>query len=118
MIELAHGVPGRLRVRVATIRGNGRVADEVRAMALAVPGVTAATASTATGSLVVTYDRGRLTQDALWSELRRRLGEAAPMMARDGGETEWIDHAASAAADALVGRLLERSVALLVRAVI
>jgi hypothetical protein len=64
-----HHVPGRLRLRLAALKGNGLAATRACAMARAISGVTDVQANEATGSLVIRYDPRRLTPDALWAAL-------------------------------------------------
>jgi hypothetical protein len=119
MIEFAHSVPGRLRIRVRHIAD----AEQIRALVLHVPSVTAATLNQLTGSLVITYDPTQLSQVALWSEVQRRCASHDQSMV-PSGRTEpaaangALERVADAAFDAFLRYVLERSAAALLRAVI
>jgi hypothetical protein len=65
-----HHVPGRLRLRLAALKGNDPAAARASAAARAIPGVPDVWANGATGSLVIRYDRERLTLADLWAALR------------------------------------------------
>jgi Heavy metal associated domain 2 len=129
MVELVHSVPGRLRIRISRMRRDPHIADAARATILSIPAVTGVAANTVTGSLVITYHPGALSPAALWDEVRCRLSccasaatEAA--MPASGLETlpspsaGWIDQAARAALDALIGRVIQHAATALVRVVI
>jgi hypothetical protein len=118
--------PGRLRIRLKQMRNDPRAAADARTAALEIPAVTSAAANTVTGSLVILYDPVRLSSAELWQEVQRRLGPAvdpfprAAVAADAGAELprEWIDGATKAAIEALIGTLVERSAAALVRTII
>jgi hypothetical protein len=127
MLELAHSVPGRLRVHVVGLRGRAGIADEVRAAVLAIPGVSNATANAVTGSVIVSYDPQRLSVSELWDELKVRIGPIcsrfepvaeyrAPLA--DAPNRSRVDAVMDAALAAVLERLFERSALALVRAVI
>jgi hypothetical protein len=127
MIEFAHLVPGRLRIRVPRIRHDEGATAQIRASVLSIAFVKTADVNPTTGSLVITYDPVRLSFTALWDELQCRLGRAQPTAASQsldrGGEAahleaNWTDQVAQAALQAVLGNIFERSAAALLRAVI
>jgi hypothetical protein len=65
-----HHVPGRLRLRLAALKGEGPAAARACAMAQAIPGIIDARANGATGSLVIRYAPQNLAPDELWAALR------------------------------------------------
>jgi hypothetical protein len=128
MVEFVHSVPGRLRIRISSIRQEPRIADDASKAILSIPGVADVSANIITGSLVIIHDRAGLSTTALWNEVRRRLGsgkadaasasmDRAPEPAASPG-SEWVDQAARAAIDALIGKMVERAAVALVRAVV
>jgi hypothetical protein len=64
-----HHVPGRLRLKTPRLQGRRRACDETRAIAAAIEGVIEASANPITGSLIIYYDRKRLTPERLWRAL-------------------------------------------------
>src|SRR5579875_1621052 len=64
-----HHVPGRLRLRLAALRGDGPAVARACAVARAIPAILDARANRATGSLVIRYDPQRLTPGELWAAL-------------------------------------------------
>jgi hypothetical protein len=65
-----HHVPGRLRLRLAALKGDGPAVARACAVVRAIPAILDARANRATGSLVIHYDPQRLTPDELWAALR------------------------------------------------
>jgi len=57
-IRVKHAIPGRIRLRLHKMLHNDTLAQELPALLAAVPGVTAVEASTATGSLLITFNPG------------------------------------------------------------
>ena len=69
MLEYVHFVPGRLRLKITTLK-NQRRAAEAEANVAAIPMVTSAVANPLTGSLTINFDRQRLSIRDLWEKLR------------------------------------------------
>ena len=57
-IKVKHAISGRIRLRLHKLLHNNALAEELPALLAAVPGVTAVEASTATGSLLITFNPG------------------------------------------------------------
>jgi Ca2+-transporting ATPase len=68
MVDLVHQLPGRVRFKVAAIRGHHRIAAHLQMTLISVSGISSATASETTGSVLVFFDEP-LTTD--W--IRRRI---------------------------------------------
>lgn len=66
---VVHHVPGRMRLRVAGAKSNGRRLQAVRQSLLSLPGVSDIAANSVTGTMVIQYDR------ALFPDFPRRLAE-------------------------------------------
>ncbi|HZB91487.1 MAG TPA: hypothetical protein VE397_08605 [Stellaceae bacterium] len=77
LAEIVHHVPGRLHLRATSLKGNARASAAVHGRLQGVPGVTAVTVNSCTGSLVIEYDRKRLSLDGLLTRLGRRGVRAA-----------------------------------------
>src|ERR1700740_1256051 len=69
MLEYVHFVPGRLRLKITTLKSQRRAA-EAEAVLAAFPMVTAAVANPLTGSLTINFDRQQLSIGDLWEKLR------------------------------------------------
>jgi Heavy metal associated domain 2 len=65
MIQLVHDVPGRLRFRVASLKGDHRRAATLRHQVRALGGVTMASFNAVTGSLLVHYETDQGAKKAL-----------------------------------------------------
>jgi hypothetical protein len=59
-IRVKHAISGRIRLRLHKMLHNEALAEELPALLAAVPGVTSVEASTATGSLLITFKPGDL----------------------------------------------------------
>lgn len=57
-ITVKHAIPGRIRLRLHKMLHNEALAEELPTLLSAVPGVAAVEASTATGSLLITFNPG------------------------------------------------------------
>jgi Heavy metal associated domain 2 len=68
MLEYAHFVPGRLRLKLSELRDQQRAADAEADIAK-MPGVIGVVANQATGSLTINFDK-ELSLDNLWESLQ------------------------------------------------
>ena len=68
-ISVKHALPGRIRLRLRKLLYNEAMAAKLPPLLAAVPGVTAAEASTATGSLLITFS----SRDLAGAQSRREL---------------------------------------------
>jgi hypothetical protein len=66
-----HEVPGRMRIKIPSMKRNPRVASEIRALLKKVTGVGTVSVNMVTGSVVVQYDRGSVRSDTILSFLSR-----------------------------------------------
>ena len=123
-----HHVPGRLRLQTPLLRGRPRAARSAYHAAVAITGVTHVRANTTTGSLLINYDRQRVTPAMLWQALCEHGVATGPLPIADGAavtRTE-LRYAAPAAekgffdlvAGVFLDKLLEHSAAALVGALI
>jgi hypothetical protein len=115
--EIVHHVPGRLRLRSASLHRNAPASVAARRRLRHIDGVTAVTANSCTGSLLIEYDRTRLSLD----DLRRLLGRHGYVVAGssqvEGGRSPLAE------VSRLLGRLaadafVERIVVLMLQAIV
>jgi hypothetical protein len=116
--EIVHHVPGRLRLRSASLHGNVRASVAARRRLRHVDGVTAVTVNPCIGSLLIEYDRRRLSLD----NLRLLLGQCGYVIAGSSHVDE-VGQSSLAELSRLLGRqlaeaLVERIVVLMLQAVI
>ena len=85
LLQCVHHIPGRLRLKKPSLRGDEAALDVVCRWLLATEGVTAVTASAITGSILVNYDV-TILQPELLDEHLRRLGASSEIrpQAKDG----------------------------------
>ena len=86
-IEVAHEVPGRLRLQVPALSGNPQHAAWLRRQLLSLPGVVSAKPNLTTGSVVVEYESGATNRDLILASLRRHTPTAPEARARGQPET-------------------------------
>lgn len=67
-----HTVPGRLRIKTPSIKGDPVKARELEGIAGRIPGVCSATANPITGSVVVTYDEGGVSSGRIIEIFNRK----------------------------------------------
>ena len=58
-LHIAHKVPGRIRMKVASAKGDPVLLDQIRQLFVAIPGVEGASINETTGSLILYYDPAR-----------------------------------------------------------
>ncbi|MCU0842024.1 MAG: hypothetical protein MUC79_09925 [Thiobacillaceae bacterium] len=84
-IQVSHFVPGRVRLRVAAIKGNPRLAERIRSAFRDVPGLTGLSYNTTTGSVLITYDARLIIAEDGGQRLRSVLREHLP-----GLDADWV----------------------------
>lgn len=67
-----HTVPGRLRIRTPSIKGDPAKARELEGIAARIPGVFSAAANPLTGSIVVTYDEEGVSSGGIIEVFNRK----------------------------------------------
>jgi hypothetical protein len=117
MIEIAHSIPGRLRIVVK----QRHAAAEIAAAARQFAGVTEAMLNPVTGSLVLIYDPAARTATELWTDLLACAGTAMPAgsaLPTTRDSAAWFDPIVASAVDACLRYVVKRSTARLLAAVI
>ncbi|MCF7992376.1 MAG: hypothetical protein K9M02_18195 [Thiohalocapsa sp.] len=73
MIEIRHSIPGRMRLKVASLARDPRSSDGLVAMLREQTGVTGIRSNPACGSIIVDFVPGKLDQGVLLAKMRRDL---------------------------------------------
>lgn len=116
MLEYVHFVPGRLRLKINTLKSQRR-AGEAEAVVAAIPMVTSVVANALTGSLTINFDRQQLSIGDLWEKLRvlGYVSENRPELPVDG---PGVDRFGRVIASALIEAVVQHSAQALVRALL
>ena len=116
MLEYVHFVPGRLRLKITTLK-NKRRAAEAEANVAAIPMVITAAANPLTGSLTINFDRQRLSIGDLWEKLRM-LGYVSEDRPEPAVDSPDVDRYGRVVAAALIEAVVQHSAQALVRALL
>lgn len=114
MMQLVHDVPGRLRFRVASLKGDHRRAATLRHQVRALGGVTMASFNTVTGSLVIHYKTAQGAKESIidgLNALAQGAIEVTPLQRP-------CPDLADIVSDMIVERLVERAIQMAVAALI
>lgn len=124
MASYVHHVPGRLRVRLASVKRNERRARQLRDLLEGLPGVDGVEISTVTGSVTIAYDKADTDAARLFRELRA-AGYTNSEIPAPAQPDNWQDLASKAGENfgkfvlgMAVEKVLERSAVALVAAII
>jgi len=106
--DLAHHLPGRLRLRSAVLKGNAFAIEEARRHLAQIDGVTSVKANPSTGSVLLEYDPNVISPSKV-SDVLATHGYAlgASEVETEAG-TGWADKLASGARDWMINALAER----------
>ena len=128
MTHQIHHVPGRLRVRVPSVKGNPECGGVVEASMRGISGVKHVRSNTLTGSVVVEYDPGVTDTASLFAGLREHgFRQVDPFAAPPGVSRRSSslqpspamgEKVAKAIAMYVVEKAIERSVPLLIAALL
>src|SRR5208337_2162372 len=77
-LKVVHALPGRVRLRVANVKGNPALARRAQEKLAKVPGIRQVEAQPGTGSLLIHYDMDQLYSTASLEILSGTLGELFP----------------------------------------
>lgn len=77
-LKVVHALPGRVRLKVAKVKGNPAVARQAQEKLAKVPGIKQVEAKPGTGSLLIHYDKEHLLSMASLEVLEEVLGELFP----------------------------------------
>jgi Heavy metal associated domain 2 len=76
--KVVHALPGRVRLKVAKVKGNPALARRTQERLARVPGIRQVEAASGTGSLLINYDVDQLFSAASLDILSETLGELFP----------------------------------------
>ena len=71
-VQVAHQVPGRIRLKVPGVKDNPELIDQIKQMFAGIPGIEDVTVNPATGSVVLEYDTDH--HDAFHGHLQQHTG--------------------------------------------
>ncbi len=77
-LKVVHALPGRVRLKVAKVKGNPALARQAQERLAKVPGIRQVEAKSGTGSLLIHYDTEHLLSLASMEILSTTLGELFP----------------------------------------
>ena len=77
-LKVVHALPGRVRLKVARVKGNPALARQAQEKLAKVPGIRQVEAKSGTGSLLIHYDLDDLFSTASLEILSATLGELFP----------------------------------------
>ncbi len=77
-LKVVHALPGRVRLKVAKVKGNPALARQAQEKLAKVPGIRQVEAKPGTGSLLIHYDVDRLFSPPSLEILSETLGELFP----------------------------------------
>ena len=121
MAHYLHHIPGRLRIRSPRLKRNPLEGAAAKATLAGVTGIRTVASNHVTGSLTITYDPSCLPGSDLTALLRQKgyLTPALPAArARADAGTALGDRLVKTAVGVVVEKVLERSVASLIAAVV
>jgi hypothetical protein len=124
-MQCIHHIPGRLRVRVAGIKGDAQGASRLGCLLREVDGVTSVAANPLTGSVLVHYDPATLCMSALMARIpaSEKPSRHGPTVRKRAVEPktlgqEVIRRIAAAAAKQVLEAAVERAVVALIAAIL
>jgi copper chaperone CopZ len=106
--DLAHHLPGRLRLRSAVLKGNALASEEARRHLAQIDGVTSAQANPSTGSVLLEYDPNVISPSNVSDVLATHGYALGPTEAETEAGAGWADKLARAAWDWAINALAER----------
>jgi hypothetical protein len=106
-----HHVPGRLRLQNSRLKSNPSLAEVTLNNVSGITEVLQARVSIVTGSVIITYDKQRLTPAALWQSLCDRGVVCGPLPIRDNVPVTRVRIDSPTANDESLGKLVIRLIA-------
>lgn len=116
-IEIVHRLPGRLRIRVAWLKGNAGAGQDAKRRLAEITGVKAITANASTGSLLVEYDAAMVSPGKIIGALGAS-GCSVPAGKSVESSRRWIDELARSIGHWLVQAAAERLLLTVIGAVV
>ena len=106
--DLAHHLPGRLRLRSAVLKGNALASEEARRHLAQIDGVTSARANPLTGSVLLEYDPNVIAPTNVSDVLAAHGYALRATEAETEAGAGWADRLASMVKDRVINALAER----------
>jgi hypothetical protein len=88
-IEIVHALPGRVRLKIAGLKGDPALAGEAQTKLGGVPGIKETEANPITGSLLILYDQNQLMSLESLARLSEILTQLLPDL-NPGGFSAWL----------------------------
>ena len=96
-LQIAHQVPGRIRMKIPSARGNPELLEQMKQTFAVIPGIEQVTVNPATGSVVLHYDidhhdefHGHLEQHHTGGHERAPTNEIDALASKIGQEAEFL----------------------------
>ncbi len=110
MSYYVHEVPGRLRVKTPSAKGQGWVAQRIEEMVKAIPGVYAVSVNTTTGSIVLNYDSTAVNSKGILEILEQKgLFDSSQLMSGDQYFQNRMEKTGQVIGKAIFGLVLEKA---------
>jgi copper chaperone CopZ len=112
MSYYVHEVPGRLRVKTPSAKGQAWVARKIEEMVKAIPGVYAVNVNTTTGSILLNYDSTTVNSKGILEILEKEgLFDSSRLMTGDEYLHSRMEKTGQVIGKALFGLVLEKTFA-------
>lgn len=112
MSYYVHEVPGRLRVKTPSARGQAWVAQRIEEMVRAIPGVYAVNVNTTTGSILLNYDSTTVNSKGILEILEKEgLFDSSRLMTGDEYFHNRMEKTGQVIGKAIFGLVLEKTFA-------
>ncbi len=72
MSYYVHSTPGRLRVKIPSVKGSPKFANDVEGILMTIEGIDSTAVNTLTGSVVINYDKKIVSSEAVLSILEKK----------------------------------------------
>jgi hypothetical protein len=105
-----HDIPGRLRVRIPSIKGNPETAEDVRRILKAIEGIDSTAVNTVTGSVVINYNIKTLDSEKILSTLDQKgYFHRSQAITSDEYIQSTVSKVSGVVGKALIGLFLEKT---------
>jgi len=105
-----HDIPGRLRVKIPSIKGSPNAANHVEQLLKAIEGIDSTAVNTLTGSIVINYDARIVSSEAVLGILEQKgYFEALKALSNDNTIEAALSKAGSLVGKAVLGVVLEKA---------
>lgn len=110
MSYYVHDVPGRLRVKIPSLKRSSGTAEDIRRILDSIEGVDSTAVNPLTGSVLVTYDSKSLNAKRILDSLTKRgYFDSARVVRNDDYVNSAVSRAGGLISKALIGLILEKA---------